>query len=389
MGQEQSQQRHKYSSEMYVPVSQQASVDDEDAEKNTIDVKQRKIANHGIAAIWSMHISEGASAPGCRSDFFYVTDKATKRLFIGFGVLNDGTLTNELCILDLETLEWQIQPIEGERIKPRSGCRATIFGNKILIFGGKDEFNFLNDLIIIDTDTLTATTIETTGDVPSGRINCVIGIYQTKLVVWGGYDGSSPNSLYVLDLRTRTWHSKAQDITGRNAAAFVQDEQFIYVCGASKTGGLIIIDMEKETIAHYETEGAEPLSTMTNAGLIKASEYLVFIGGKSSSNWSTVNALDIPNKTWFIVHIKPDEKTVSEADGNVTETGVFMIPRTHSMAVAFDDETRKLYTCLGSPMFDPAPVYTLELGEAIGVMHLRDDLLTSFHKMEKGDVIDD
>jgi ethanolamine utilization protein EutQ (cupin superfamily) len=388
MGQANSHVKRKYSGELYFPVSAHVGNMEDDLNKKQVTPKQRKIANHGIAGIWSMFVLKDSLIPTCRTNFFYVTDEATSRMIIGFGTLNDGSLTNELYVFDMDAFEWQRHEITGDNITPRAGSKAVIIGNRIVVFGGKDELKFLNELISIDMDTFVATRIKTTGDEPTPRVNCVIGAYNNKLAVWGGYDGALPNDLYILDLQTFVWHKKEFEITGRDAASFVQEGKYIYVCGASKATGLVIIDIEKERITHHETVGAEPLSTMTNAGLVKACEYLIFIGGKSLSHWSTVNALDIVNKTWFLVHVRPDGKTVSEADGNITETGVFMIPRTHSMAISFDSEKRVIYTCLGSPMFDPAPIYSLELGEAISVIHLRDDLLTIFHQCENGDVDD-
>ena len=399
MGPQQSQVKRRFSTDAYVAVNEQGTSFIEDATDSHLNPNYRKqsfdsstvkrIANHGIAAIWSARSFKSDNIPNPRTGFFYVTDEISEIIYIGFGQLNDGSLTNEIWALNRKTLQWKQFDVQGDSVSPRSGSRAVLYNGNLLIFGGKDEFNYFNELYSFNIATCQMKKLETKGSLPSPRCGAIMGIYQQKVIVWSGYDGGSPNSLYILDLNKMEWRKKEQSISGRSAAAFVQDENFIYICGSSKSGGLVTIDMDKEKIAFTETEGSEPIGTVTNAGLTKINDYLIFSGGQSSSDWSLVYALDISNKTWFIVHIVPDRKTVFENDGNITETGIFMIPRTYSMAVSFDKNTRILYSFMGSPMKDSSKVYTLDLGNAIAVMHLRDDLLTEFHKNEVGDTIDD
>ena len=401
MGNQQSQMRRRSSTDVYMHVHEQEAGFVESAADSHLNPKiqpilpgeippKRQIANHGIAAVWSARNCQSDPMPLSRTGFFYVTDEINEIVYIGFGQLREGSLTNEIWAFNRRTFQWRQLEIKGEEITPRTASRAVLYRNCLVVFGGKDEFNYYNDMYSIDLSTLEAKKIETKGDVPSPRCGSVIGSYQNKILIWSGYTGTaSPSPVHILDTNTMEWHKVDTDLPGRSAAAFVQDGNLIYACGSAKAGGLVTIDIEKETITFTETEGSEPIGTVTNAGLTKINDYLIFSGGQSASNWSLVYALDISNKTWFIVHIVPDGRTVTEKDGNITETGVFMIPRTFCNAVSFNQKTRILYSFLGSPMRDPIKIYTLDLGNAIAVMHLRDDLLTEFHKNEVGDTIDD
>ena len=77
------------------------------------------------------------------------------------------------------------------------------------------------------------------------------------------------------------------------------------------------------------------------------------------------------------MHVEPDYETVSLADGMVSEFGLFMVPRIHRFAVGYSKEKRAVVATLGYPMREPPPLFMLSMGGALGVIHLRDDMLAA------------
>jgi hypothetical protein len=88
-------------------------------------------------------------------------------------------------------------------------------------------------------------------------------------------------------------------------------------------------------------------------------------------------ACDVTRMWWFVFHIMPDGETVSLADGSVSQLGLFMLPRIHSCAICYAEEKRQIVAFLGYPEKDPPPLFVVSCGEALGVINLRDDMLSA------------
>jgi hypothetical protein len=78
---------------------------------------------------------------------------------------------------------------------------------------------------------------------------------------------------------------------------------------------------------------------------------------------------------WFVFHVVPDDDTVVVADGSVSESGLFMLPRIHSFGMCYVKETRQIVAFLGYPEKEPPPIFIVACGEALSVLSLRDDML--------------
>ena len=79
---------------------------------------------------------------------------------------------------------------------------------------------------------------------------------------------------------------------------------------------------------------------------------------------------------WFVFPITPDNDTTTTQDGFIDEIGLFEIPRISSAACAYNEHEREIVVTLGSQFYNPPPVYVLDIGHALGVLHLRDDMLS-------------
>jgi hypothetical protein len=52
-----------------------------------------------------------------------------------------------------------------------------------------------------------------------------------------------------------------------------------------------------------------------------------------------------------------------------------MMPREHGAVVVYARRTRELVSIMGSRMHEPPPIFRIAIGEALGVVHLRSDML--------------
>ncbi|EAY18553.1 Kelch motif family protein [Trichomonas vaginalis G3] len=337
--------------------------------------KRNHIVRTAFTAIWSQIQPNGPLTPHSRVGQFYSTCTELGIAITGLGITDDNTYLNDIWALNQQTLTWTNLQITGDQISPRANARATCLGHILYIFGGACEPVFYNDLFSIDLTTGQCTLIQTTGDIPSPRSAPIVGGLDGKIYVWGGYDSLWPSDLHVLDLSTNVWKAYPQEIQGRTGVGYTLVGDKIYCFGSAKTGGLLQIDLTELKVSLVQTTGAEPPSSLANSSMIFFDHYLIVIGGKFHVDWTLIYACDITRFWWFVLHVLPDGETVSQTDGCVSDLGLFMLPRAHSMGASWCPTRREIVTFLGFPTKDPPPLYILSVGEAMGVLNMRSDML--------------
>jgi hypothetical protein len=114
------------------------------------------------------------------------------------------------------------------------------------------------------------------------------------------------------------------------------------------------------------------------AGMVAVGQYLVFVGGRGNSNWTSMHACDVERMWWLVFHVMPDGATVSAADGAIKPLSLFMLPRIHSCAMCYVQEERKIVAFLGHPEKDPPPIFVVACGQALAITNLREDMLAMF-----------
>jgi hypothetical protein len=235
----------------------------------------------------------------------------------------------------------------------------------------------MGDLHTIDVNTGEVSLVSTTGSGPSPRSTPIVAVYANRLYVWGGFNGESPSELNVLDLATLSWTQHPQEVTGRTAVPSVIVGNVLYSYGGSKSGLMLCLNFERAEIQTRETIGAEPPSGVMSAGMVRVDKYLFFFGGRANNDWTLMYACDIGRMWWFIFHVVPDGETVSAADGSVSDSGLFMLPRIHSFSMCYVKETKQIVAFLGHPEKDPPPLFVVSCSEALGIIHLREDMLAA------------
>jgi len=110
-----------------------------------------------------------------------------------------------LWIFDTESLMWSKPDQSGPPPSPRSYHASTVYGNRLLIFGGAEKDN---NLYVLNTDTMEWNRPECTGFGPDARKETSIAVYQKKLIVFGGVSFSGMetlNELHILDFASKVW----------------------------------------------------------------------------------------------------------------------------------------------------------------------------------------
>jgi hypothetical protein len=327
-----------------------------------------------FSGIWSMRFPNSI-APLPRTAPFYCHDPPSRRIFMGCGLDSNQSLLSDIWIFDTDTEMWSKMQPTGISISPRSGSRAILHQNQLLIFGGYGRTGYLSDLYSLNIETSEVTEIDSSGEVPAGRTSPLIVIFENSLYCWGGFNGDFPTELSVLDLETRVWRKYPQKVIGGIPAigGVYGGRYFSY--GGSKSGKMLVLNFENKTVEFCETKGAEPPSTVIGAGLILIEKYLFFFGGKAPSQWGLWYACDLERMWWFVFHVMPDEMTVRYGDGKIDSVGLFMLPRMHSFCMVYVEERREIVWFMGAPVRDPPPLYVIGIGKALSAIHMREDMM--------------
>lgn len=369
--------------DVYMPISSTRSYDEINnhgfADTSDNDPSYAKPVKQPFSGIWSIEMPAGHT-PVPRSGHFSVYDKDSNTCYIGCGINKDSVFLNDIWRLDCITHTWMMLKTTGSKISPRTGSSAVVYRNYLIVFGGYNSTDYVNDLYTIDLSNYQVNRLDTKGDIPSGRSSPTFEVIDDCIFCWGGFNGDWPNRLHVLDLKTLTWSSYQQSITGRAAVPHVVYGDNIYIFGGSKSSGMMKINAKSKICEIMQTVGPQPLSITTCGGMVIAQQYIFFIGGKSETTYTLVYCFDISRNSWFVFYITPDEETVTKSDGRLTENGLFMIPRIHSFGIYYDENQKSIYTFLGFPHNDPSPFYLLRIGDALGTLNHRNDMLDSLYR---------
>lgn len=334
----------------------------------------KKIIHTAFHGTWSV-IAPEHIAPRARSGHFTVVDELNQIAYIGYGTSLNGEALCDFWSFDLSSYIWREIKLNGSGATPRNGSRAVLLDNTIFVFGGFIQGTYTNELQSIDIETGTVTVIQTSGEIPDRRSTPIMGLYNNRIIVWGGYNGDWPTSIHILDIRTMKWSTVQTNEKGRTSVPSVVIDNNLISYGGSHTDGLFTINMADPKIKIIPTTGFAPQSSVMSAGMVKVNNFVFFFGGKDkSSNYTILYALDYEKKWWFIFHVKPDGESVTLLDGNISDNGIFMLPRIHSFGVAYSKVHRTIVAFLGLPYTDPPNLFLISIGEALGFINLRSDM---------------
>ncbi|OHT08357.1 Kelch motif family protein [Tritrichomonas foetus] len=347
------------------------------AEAKSLVSIQRPMTKPPFTSTWSLHFPGGA-CPVSRSGQCQVYDDETDSLVIAYGVNPAGKFLNDIWVVDLKSLTWR--QIPSNLHQPRVNARAIKYKREMIIFGGSDGTNYLSDLHSVNIDTGVVTNFDSSTVTP--RENACLFITENSLFVWSGFADQLLIEFDEFSLETQTWNiSEITTESGRRAASFVSDatSNYDYIFGSTRGHPVSRFDKSNSTIEVMRCQGTAPPPELLNAMVTVASNYLFVFGGEyEKSGFSYLYALDLNRQYWFPFHVVPDNDTTSFEDGDVTNQGIFKLPRQHSGAFAYSRRTRSLVSTMGSLLMEPAPLSVIYIGSALAVLNMRSDMLQMY-----------
>jgi hypothetical protein len=368
-----------FTNDLYMPVGASRMNDERGSDSYapssfTKHVHRASVLQTAFNGIWSIY-TPGAMGPCPRTGHFCVYDEESRQAYVGYGLTADSVPLNDLWVLDTLGMKWTQLPLTGQVESGRSGARAALIGSHLVVFGGYCEPNYFADLHTIDVKTGEVEIVQTQGLCPSARSTPIVAIYNNRYYVWGGFNGEWPSELNVLDFSTMTWTQYPQGVSGRTSVPWVIVGHELYSYGGSKSGGMVVMNLDTFVITTRQTIGAEPPSGVMGAGMVRIGNYLFFFGGRANTEWTLMYACDLKRMWWFVFHVMPDGDTVSVTDGSISDVGLFMLPRIHSFGMCYVKETRQIMAFLGHPEKDPPALFIVAVGEAFSIISLREDML--------------
>ncbi|KAL0557241.1 hypothetical protein IC582_005765 [Cucumis melo] len=219
--------------------------------------------------------------------------KWDKKLIVLGGNLKGSSDRILVHCIDLETHTWSVMETAGNIPIARAGHSATLFGSKIIMFGGEDSSRkLLNDIHILDLETLTWDEVETKQSRPAPRFDHTAALHaEHYLLVFGGCSHSAFFSdLHVLDFHTMEWSQpqlQGDLVTPRAGHAGITiDENWYIVGGGDNKNGCpetIVLNMSKLSwLALTSVKQREPLASegiSISLATIDQEKYLVAFGG--------------------------------------------------------------------------------------------------------------
>nr|XP_016445961.1 PREDICTED: acyl-CoA-binding domain-containing protein 4 isoform X1 [Nicotiana tabacum] len=215
-----------------------------------------------------------------------------KLLFLA-GHSKDVSDTVTVRFIDLQSYECGVIETFGKLPVARGGQSVTIFGSKLIMFGGEDRNRFLlNDVNVLDLETMTWSTVETTQTSPAPRFDHTAALHADRyLLILGGCSHSVFfNDLHVLDLETMEW-SRPQlqgDLVSPRAghAGVTLGDNWYIVGGGDNRSGVpetLVLNMSKLVVSVLATvKGRDPLASeglSVSSALLDGEKFLVAFGG--------------------------------------------------------------------------------------------------------------
>mmetsp|Transcript_12924 Transcript_12924/g.21141 ORF Transcript_12924/g.21141 Transcript_12924/m.21141 type:complete len:513 (+) Transcript_12924:47-1585(+) len=243
----------------------------------------------------------------------------TKLLIFGGETLGDSQSDNAVGIhaLDFDTLQWsKPDNITGKAPTERWGHTATLWGTKIVIFGGFDGTADYNDICILDTETWTWNKNDensSNGSAPAERSGHSASLIGDKLYVFGGDSGGVyRNDLWILDLETWHW-KKPEGINGtfpppRSGHTASVIDRKLYIIGGD--GGnryyndVFSLDLDQMVWTEYKGSGKAPQERSGHTQVVVGRTIVLFGGHGSAEDardcyFNDVVMLNVDKMEWL------------------------------------------------------------------------------------------
>ncbi|HNQ67230.1 MAG TPA: kelch repeat-containing protein [Bacteroidales bacterium] len=294
---------------------------------------------------WSDIDDENETIPPPRYQHKAISSNGKMLVFFGKGTL--GTL-DDIWQYDPQTNQWQ-QLVPGSTTNPVARCEhtATLIGNKVWVFGGRDNSNnLLNDLWAYDISTNQWTSYPSLTQ--TGLAGHVAVHDGTNLYLFLGYDNIFMNTeIYKFDPIAGAWTQVSSEGSMPYPVAYstcVQvDDLTAYIfggsTGATSLGNCYKWDISTHTFTQIASgpEVSEGGGALINVpgGAKSAYKEIVFFGGEFEGT--------IYDDTW--VYTTDLDALAGIEDSHVAQLLVYPNPATDHIYINLNDEIVKTASC--------------------------------------------
>lgn len=348
--------------------------------KTSTDEQRNDIIRMPYNGIWSI-VGTNGFKPTPRVGNCYVYDPVENIIFIAYGQTEEKEMLNDSWILHLDTFEWEC--VSFNMKSPRTAASAVIVNRSIYIFGGHsaDGKNFA-DLHCVNLKNRTVNDLDFIKNHPSERSNATMFRTKESIFVWSGYNGTTLNDMYEFNIFDKKW-SKCDNpgIEGRRIGLFASndDGSYQYALSSQPSGSEVIkFDPESKKLMVIPCVGHKPHGMLNYAAMAIQKNFLFLVGGKYSSQYTYLYALNLDSHSWHKLYVIPDGTSVTEDDGFVDKSGIFQLPRINGQSMIYSPKEMTLYSIFGNNFLVPCPVQKIELGQAIATLNHRDDMKNMF-----------
>jgi hypothetical protein len=221
-----------------------------------------------------------------------IYDPLNKRMIV-FGGTNPDYVYNDLYALDLNTYTWSALSPAGPLPNPRWNHSAIYnpADSSMVIFGGRDVYNWFNDLWKLDLKTLTWIQIIPVGQIPSPR-ECHSATYiptDNYMLVFGAYENHVyKNDLWKFDFTSNSWSQifSAGDIPlerGSHSACYDSLNNRLVIFGGIGTNWLNYDDVWELDLSSFTWKNLFPqVCRESQSGIYDSQRKgMIIFGGKS------------------------------------------------------------------------------------------------------------
>ncbi|EPS63465.1 hypothetical protein M569_11319, partial [Genlisea aurea] len=226
--------------------------------------------------------------------------------------LSSKNVTEKVTVrfIDLELHTTGTVETSGDIPVARSGQSATLFGSKLVMFGGEDrKRRLLNDVHVLDLETMTWKSVAATKNAPSPRYDHSATLHAERyLYIFGGCSHSVFfNDIHLLDLETMEWslpQTQSNVVSPRAGHASVairgnwyivgggDNRSGLFSTGASET---LVIGMSKLVVSVLATvKKGSPLASegvSLSSAWIGGENVLIAFGGYNGKYYNEVFAM--------------------------------------------------------------------------------------------------
>ncbi|KAL2548905.1 Galactose oxidase/kelch repeat superfamily protein [Forsythia ovata] len=228
--------------------------------------------------------------------------KWENRLLLLAGLSKDVSDNVTVRFIDLESSSCGVVETFGNVPVARSGQSVTLFGSKLIMFGGEARNRrLLNDVHVLDLETMSWSAIETLQTPPTPRFDHTAAVHAERyLLIFGGCSHSIfYNDLHVLDLETMEWSQpqiQGDLVTPRagHAGVAIDGDWFIVGGGDNRSGALetLVINMSKLAVSKLTSvKERDPLASegiSVSSALLYGEKFLVTFGGYNGKYYNEV-----------------------------------------------------------------------------------------------------